>query len=376
MGADERGKLGLPPRFDSVVGLREAVLEFYGKHCEIGAFSNVGEIVKLGIVDSVYDPGQGFDETHSIGRKVDLLPDERRDDTTGHGTIVTDLVSTFSENVEYSFYRVVQDVAGGTVWGRHLVEAIGRAHLDHGMDVIDVSLGTDHSSDGNSGCSAYRQPCRARYAARQAVDDGIVVVAAAGNEAQFESVCCPGLASDVVCVGGFVSKCRTRLERSDPMSLGGLESRPPNACWIDHQDKPETDEVYCTGLDCSPGRACENNRENVPWDGNVEAVEGKPDVLAPATVPIRTGDGPSLVNGTSWAAAIVSATVAEVIAGTRDNGETATPEIMRRAIMEGATRLDEGSEKKFSSEGVLQRVYRELDLRFETSPRHSDRTWF
>lgn len=306
-----------------------------------------------------------------MSRTIDLLSDVDADDTTGHGTVVANLVSEFTLNAEFEFYRVVQE--NGRVLGRHLVEAFGKAHLVHDVDVLNVSLGNDHSTDGNGGCGAYGQPCKVRDAAQQAVADGIPVVSAAGNAEQFDSVCCPGLAEPVICVGGFVSRCTARLDAENPLSLAGREPLPPCACWVRTDGDAEPGGVYCTGLGCSLDHDCEDHRELGPWRGNVRSVGEKPDVLAPATVPVP-GASPPVLHGTSWSTAFVSATVAEVVAGVRDAGARVSPATLRESIRNGAGVLDDGTERMFQERATLERVYDELGLQVRTT--EGERNWW
>lgn len=246
MGADGgRWRFSLPPRFDSVGQLRQSVLKLYGDELiDASTFAEVEETVQVGVIDSVYDPGEEFADANEIGRTVDLLPNEPRDDTTGHGRIVAGIISAFSETVEFHFYRATQATEGGTIWERHLLEGLGRAHLEDEVDVVNLSVGNDHSGDGNEARARGRTPCKLGEATRMAIEDGIVVVGAAGNESQFDSVCCPALQDEAICVGGFVPECDFRLEDDDPMSLAGRYSRPPKACWIDQPHGVGADGVF------------------------------------------------------------------------------------------------------------------------------------
>lgn len=363
MGADGgRWRFSLPPRFDSVGQLRQSVLKLYGDELiDASTFAEVEETVQVGVIDSVYDPGEEFADANEIGRTVDLLPNEPRDDTTGHGRIVAGIISAFSETVEFHFYRATQATEGGTIWERHLLEGLGRAHLEDEVDVVNLSVGNDHSGDGNEACARGRTPCKLREATRMAIEDGIVVVGAAGNESQFDSVCCPALQDEAICVGGFVPECDFRLEDDDPMSLAGRYSRPPKACWIDQPHGVGADGVFCSGLNCSPGTSCEHNRRTVAWKGNVAPANGKPDVLAPAMFPVHW-QVRQLSVGTSWATAVVTGVIAEIMAGVRDHGSEPSPQVLRRGLVEAAAELDDGGETMLDAKGTLLYVYEQLGL--------------
>lgn len=361
MGADG-GRFSLPPRFESVGELRRSVFDLYANELvNASSFADVEETVHVGVIDSVYDPGDDFASRNAVARTVDLLPDEDRDDTTGHGRIVAEIIAAFCDKIEFSFYRVTQATDGGTIWGRHLIKGLGRAHLEDEVDVVNLSVGNDHSGDGNEACARGPTPCKLREATQMAIDDGIVVVGAAGNESQFESVCCPALLDEAICVGGFVSKCDFRLEDDDPLSLAGRYSKPPKACWIDQSLDLGADDIFCSGLHCSPGTSCEHNRRTVPWEGNVAPANGKPDVLAPAMLPVHW-KVPQLSVGTSWATAFVTSVVAETMAGIQNLDAESSPQLFRRGFLETADELDDESAQMLNAKRALIHVFEEQDL--------------
>lgn len=306
-------------------------------------------------------------------RTADLIPNyldldevdsDEVEDTTGHGWLVTRIISTFAENVQFHFYRVVESTSGGKAWGRRLVNAMGIAHKEDDVDIIHISLGTDHSRDGNLGCSNYRQPCRLRYAAQQAIDDGINVVASAGNSDQFDSIACPSLNDETISVGGFVAKCNKRLDMEDPLSLGGIENKPPMACWLDRDDDFHTEGIFCSGLGCTPYDSCAQYRQIERWSGNVPPTNGKPDVLAPAMIPAFWGVN-QLTLGTSWAAAFVTAGLAEIHAGLEDEGYETTPQQLRRAVIEAGFDISDSEKPGYNYRKTAKYVAREFGLDYE-----------
>lgn len=291
---------------------------------------------------------------------MDVLHDIR-DDTTGHGTVVTALLLAASYNIEFNFYRVTQRVNGGYIRQRDLQNALGKAHLDDDVDVINLSIGNDHTSDGNVDCISGQQPCKIHQAAQNAVEDGITTVAAAGNRQQFNSLSCPSYADGVISVAGFVAKCKARLSPDNPLSLAGEYIKPPNACWIERTDTLGSDEVFCSGHGCSPIHTCDDYREIVPWEGNVQGNGDKPDILAPTGIPLIWGV-PRISVGTSWSVPFVTATVAEIMASLRDIGVEVTPGQLQQAVIEGANEFDDGAGKLFNSVETWYHVYDELGV--------------
>lgn len=375
MGTDGGHKFSLPPRFESLKELRQSVLELYDDEIiETAGFHGADSTTKVAIIDSLFDPGPEFKAGGKIKRQVDLLPasaervngdgEDDLDDTTGHGWIVLNLINHTSINGEYYLYRVIQSAEGGKAWGRHIIKAIGKAHLEDKVDIIHLSLGTDHSTDGNTDCPSNRQPCRLRYAANQAIDDGVIIVGSAGNNDQYNSICCPSLSESAISVGGFVAKCTKRLEVDDVMSLGGIETKPPQACWLESDDPKHVDDIYCSGLDCSPFDKCDNYRRIRPWSGNVEPAFGKPDVLGPAMFPVVWGR-PQLTLGTSWAAAYVTAGMLEIIAGMRDEGFSVNPQLLRKSVIAGSFDIEGSDAGGYSYRRTAIEVAKEFGLKYE-----------
>lgn len=290
---------------------------------------------------------------------MDLLPDCGADDTTGHGSIVCRILDKCSNRLEFNLYRVIQDSDGGKIWERHLINAIGYAHVRDNVDLINISAGNDHSGDGNDGCVRHNQPCKVREAAEKAINDGIPVVSAAGNDDQYSSVCCPSLLDRAISVGGFVSKC-TCDTGGTQMSSTMVAGDPPLACWTanDTENYP-----FCSGMDCFPlpEYSCSEFQENVNWSGNVDPVWNKPDIFGPAAFLVVTSK-PAILPATSWATPVVTAIMAEIMAVVRNRGKEVPPYLLRQSVENTAKQLDSGEQMLFDAEEALYYVCDELDL--------------
>lgn len=261
----------------------------------------------------------------------------------------------------------------GNFWKGDVVEAIHDAHAIEEVDVINFSGGVDHSRDGNSGCQAYRQPCALRKAAKNAIEDGTTVLAAAGNADVDGHLCCPALLDDVICVGGFVPRCTAEFENHEESGYGDHRTELPLAGWIEPPKDASIDhskEVICTGFNCSsfPEHSCERCRKDVRWTHNVPQYNDKPDTLAPSILPVEASTD-HMSQGTSWAVPFVTGAVAEMIAGAKSQGETLRPETIRDGIRRANRPLDKGSAKMFDAVGAVETVFRGQSLRF--SP-----TWY
>lgn len=318
------------------------------------------------MIDSLHDPEAVASDEYNIARSMNLLPNCSTRDTTGHGTLVCRILNNWTDRVEINLYRVIQP--GGSIRERHLINGIGYAHVRDNVDIINVSAGNDHSEDGNEGCARHNQPCKVRDAANKAVSDDIPVVAAAGNEDQFASVCCPSLQQNAISVGGFVSKCRFQPD-TGPLSEPNSNFKPPLACWAPHDDQ---DYALCTGDGCipHPDATCEEHCAIENWSGNVSPVWNKPDVLAPAATVID-GDKPFVSVATSWATPRVTAWVAEVMSGVRDRGQDPPAYVFRQALEETTKHTDTGDNLLFNADQAMLWVYDELDLPRPTRSRKS-----
>jgi hypothetical protein len=196
-----------------------------------------------------------------------------------------------------------------------MMKAIGKAMEFDEVDVLNISAGAPHIANDDKSCSVSGAACAVCDVAEQAVEQGITIVAAAGNKPQTPSLCCPSLSSQVLSVGGVVTKCTAHIEPDDPILPLGSPAKPPNAHWIARTDDTGTEQVYCSNLGCSPGTSCSENRVEEVWDKNPPTVNGNPDVLAPITHPTSDKIGPWMDIGTSFATPIVTAGIVNAIDG-------------------------------------------------------------
>lgn len=308
------------------------------------------------MIDSVFNLDSSLD--FDVGMRRDLLNKHNEDDTTGHGTIVCQILNSLSDRLELNLYRVTQKTEdGGKIWERHLINAFGYAHLRDNVDIINLSAGNDHSEDGNEGCARHNQPCKVRDAAKQAIEDGIPVVAAAGNSDQYSSVCCPSLLDRAISVGGFVSKCTAGTPE---FQVNNIDMKPPLACWTYNDEESY---AFCSGEGCFPvpKYSCTECNSVVNWSGNVDPVWNKPDILAPAAEVIF-GNEPQIVPATSWSTPWVTSMSAEIMAAARDRGKEVPPYLLRQGMENTAKKLDSGEEKLFNADGTLHYIFGELDL--------------
>jgi hypothetical protein len=334
--AARRRKFSYPSGFDSVEHLSDSLYAHYSEQIRSGGFSDSDEEVVIGIIDSVYEPGDEFRSDNSVVGKRDLLTGTNSDKTTQHGIHVSQLISTYSPSAAFRFYRVTQESTdvSPVIYQRHLHQAMGYAHVVDDVDLMNISVGNDHSSDNGVPCSMPNEPCKIRHAAREAIDEGICIVAGAGNAGQADGICCPALYDGVIAAGGSASKCTARLSADNVMSLNGRMIKPPLACWL--EDDGESTEVLCSGRNCSIDKSCSDHRRHVRWEGNVPERNGKPDVYAPAAALMTSaedGDYGYIDWGTSYATPLVASVVCEMISGLKNANISYSPTVIKRKIV-------------------------------------------
>jgi subtilisin family serine protease len=191
---------------------------------------------------------------------------------------------------------------------------------------------------------------------QRAVDSGITVVAAAGNQRPdqpTQRVNCPARFDEAIAVGGCVTECPYSGAESTAVHSDGNRSSGPY--WVRKLDAVDysplvADGAYCGWRGCVDGGECIRKNTMKPWEGNVRRRPDKPEVVAPVHYPVlRDDDVPALYAGTSFAAPIVAGSVSAVLSElSSSTGDVSTPNDVREAVVEGAAPLDEGAMQKLN----------------------------
>lgn len=186
-----------------------------------------------------------------------------------------------------------------------------RVAINEEIDILNVSAGVYLE-----GCSGHCQFCTA---VQRAVNSGITVVAAAGNqhpEEDPERVNCPATRGQTIAVGGMEVNCPAEVDREDAIISDGNKSCGPY--WVRKQDGVDylpnaAEGPFCGQRNCIRGTDCLRRNNEMPWDANVRPKPDKPDIAAPVQYPETRDDGaPVLLSGTSFAAPIVSGALASM----------------------------------------------------------------
>lgn len=357
--------------------MRRQLTSNYSDICSLVGLQNTSANATVAVLDSAYKPSEAFREANNIGRTVDFVNQPDTDDTTGHARGVLSNLAGVSENLVINLYRVVQK--SGVILQRHLLKALGKAHFDDEVDIINLSLGFDHSNDGVS-CDMPNEPCKVRDAAKQAIDDGITVVAAAGNNDpgdDFEndtSICCPALLDEVICVGGFLPACTYSSPQSTDTPVVGPANNayPPLSCWLLEKGEDAEGETICSGLGCTIGEDCDSNRVIVEWSGNPPAKNSKPNILAPVAYPIiNTKNEPDITFGTSYATPYVSGILSSMIAIMKEAGVEWSPQELKNIIEQTAEPVEEGEGSYICATPAMSELKYQKDLPGSFKPANS-----
>ena len=167
-----------------------------------------GEGVRVAVVDTGIDYTHkdllGFGENSKIAGGYDFLErDNEPMDTDGHGTLVAGIIAADGEakgvapKAQLFAYRVASE--GSYVSTNDMIRALDRAVDDH-IDIVNISLGLDYVSE------------EIDRAVENLVKNGIVVVAAAGNNGQMQKgIGSPASAQNAISVGASLNNVTASL---------------------------------------------------------------------------------------------------------------------------------------------------------------------
>lgn len=292
---------------------------------------NDGQFIRVGVVDSLYHPDEHLSDAYMTNRRENYIHTETSD-TTGHGGDVLETVGYFAPNAEFNLYRVIAET--GQARRGDLVQAIADAN-QHGLDFLNLSVGIAHHEEENYDCGGQ---CRIAEETRLAINDGLTIVAAAGNRTRDASLAvnCPARVTNTICVGGLVSRCTASL----------VEGEESGQYWVRNDG---IHGPFCGQRDCSQARSCSDHRYEKPWMGNVSFHNATPAVVAPVHHPSKSSEAPVLQSGTSFATPIVCGLLAAIAGDLLEKGINPSPSEFHTAVVNGAAEIDEGDIGKFQA---------------------------
>lgn len=317
-------------------------------------------------MDSVYEPGSKFREVAEVVVQEDLVG-HGNDDPSGHGTTVLEIINRCSGVERFTLYQVVPDDSERKIDEGDITHAVYLAHKRDEVDLINLSIGADHISLPWKRCSENRQVCAVCDAVQKAVQDGVSIVAGAGNASQVDSMCCPALKSEAICVGGFDPKCTAGSNTQNitsPTLISG-DPKPHGAIWLERPNETDNIDPICSAVGCGlPEMFCNDNKRDVFVQDNVPPVGNKPEILAPPHYLVTFTSGPEIISGTSFATPIVSAQIAEFIRSIKDADCDVTPSEIKNAITDTGRDLDKGDGKILSAKAAFNRLGEPHDIRY------------
>lgn len=282
------------------------------------------------------------------------LEDAPPDNTSWHGTGVFQIANYYA--YDGSFYPFLagkpmeQDGEEDSVRIPHLAFARAvNAAIEHGVDVLNVSAGRSRPNCTHGQCVYCSE-------AKRAVENGITVVASAGNDPD-AAVHCPSNAEPAISIGGVEFKCTFNMPRTPDNPTNKPALAYWTRMWSDHDDYPDSaaEGAYCTTRGCwSEGGSCDQYKEVTEWSRNPIASGGKPDILAPVHYGIEEQEQyPYVLAASSFAAPVVSGCLAGILSTLEAQP---TPFEIQQAIREGATEMDTTSAGIFDADATRERL--------------------
>jgi subtilisin family serine protease len=218
------------------------------------------------------------------------------------------------------------------------------------IDILNLSLGIPVFNAGHN-CGGY---CSVAREAKNAVENGVTVIAASGNADDSKhryGVHCPAQVETVISVAGYAPWCSHDLVRSDDSGQW----------WVELSDGYYG--PFCGQEGCCEGEACEQHREETLWEGNVSFHNDIPDISAPVFYVSELDDGITVQPGTSFSAPIVSGLVATIVSDLKTSSGSLDPRSIQDGISRAATSLDDGSLYKYDHKNTIRELASEQRTR-------------
>lgn len=339
----------IPNWADDIHNLDSAVIRAQGQTTNIPRAGSAGDSVHIGIVDSAWKLSSTITDGYDVIENDDnAFVDSSRKKTVTHAREVFHRISSYCPDATFSLYQAV-DENGQVPLGAYS-DAITAA-IEDGVDILNVSAGDPWPAE-------IRINPNVRETQR-AIDEGICVVAAAGNDDTDGSdgnrpVHCPAALGPVIAVGAMEVLCPASIGSEPSEEIAGpyyCISEEPDDVLGDGSDE----QTYCSQQGCTNGDACLTKQREVEWSGNPLPTGNKPDVLAPMHAPQTDGDDFFYRKGTSFAAPIVSGSLGCIFDEIKnENRSIPDPQSVREAVRSGSELIDSGDKSKYDAMGTRE----------------------
>lgn len=160
-----------------------------------------GYRVKISVIDSGY---KSYDNRIKNIKGYSFISNENEnyEDSSGHGTKVTNLIDGMNSNIEFFIAKVLDEYSNGTE--EDVISAIEWS-IKQDVDIINMSI------------SSYKRSSDLKNVIDQAVGEGIIIVAPVGNEFELKKgISYPAKYSNVSAIGSVNSE----LKHADFSNIG------------------------------------------------------------------------------------------------------------------------------------------------------------
>lgn len=160
-----------------------------------------GYRVKISIIDSGY---KSYDNTIKNIKGYSFISEgnENYEDSSGHGTKVTNLIDGMNSNIEFFIAKVLDEYSNGTE--EDVISAIEWS-IKQDVDIINMSI------------SSYKKSSDLKDVIDKAIREGIIIVAPVGNEFDLKKgISYPAKYSNVLAIGSVNSE----LKHADFSNIG------------------------------------------------------------------------------------------------------------------------------------------------------------
>jgi hypothetical protein len=337
---------------ESIGKLRDLILFSHTEHVSYD-LEDAGEDAKIGIVDTVYRTDVDVIETG--GRECCLrgYGEDTPDKTGMHGEYVSDIASVFAPEASfYHFLAAEEPDDTNTESVRISQMAFAKAinySIEHNIDILNISAGRSKPKCTHGHCPYCTE-------VKRAIDNGISVVAAAGNNPD-NCVHCPSNRNEVISVGGVEHECTYNVSRRP----GRVINKPPFAYWtkqwerVDGYPDGAAWGAYCTGRDCAKhGGSCRECQEIIEWSENPIAGSDKPDILSPLHYAAKYDEqSPFVWAASSFAAPVVAGALAGMLSTLTSS---CPPYTMKEAIKKSSEEKEHLPAGIFRADRTLNRL--------------------
>ena len=293
-----------------------------------------------------------IDSVLELPKESEITIEEQRnfiasteDDTTGHGTRIANIIEVGAPESILNVYRVVVSMEEFKV--SNYLKALARAQEDN-VDIINSSAGVHHPE-----CNG---ECRISEATKRLEDDGIIIVAGAGNAIEDgKELYCPAKVRESIAVGVMEAYCQYSIKNQTSIPGFNPDVFPPGSYFAPHPENLTNKGPYCGKQGCTPMESCDGNRQEEIWEGNPTERYGSIDVFAPGTSLLTPDDEiPTMDIGSSFATAYVSSVLADILSEIHGERPLPDPREIKSAISRSSSIVKGTGRAKFDGKQIFQ----------------------